>query len=129
MISRSNIFTLLKKNKWNNIIKRCKKNPKEAQAINDAGWLPLHLACYKNAPLNVIQALYEAHPDSITCKTNIGWLPINIASVGIASQDIIDYLRKISKDHASTVASDNETPIAELNTSLISKQKTSFHLR
>ena len=93
----SSLFRLIKKSKWNTIIKRCKKkSSNEIQITNDAGWLPIHYACYKNAPLNVIQSLYEAYPNSINCKTNVGWLPINVACVGIASQDIIEYLQKVA---------------------------------
>ena len=48
------------------------------KTINN-GDLPLHLACYQNAPLDVIKLLVETWPDSVKEKNKFGNTPLALA--------------------------------------------------
>ena len=52
----------------------------EAMMVDDHGSTPLHLACWGNPPIDVIQALLKACPQAATDKDVIGNTPLHIAS-------------------------------------------------
>ena len=95
----STIFTLIERNKWKEVIDRCNKRPCEAQSINEGGWLPIHSACFKKAPLNVIKHLYNIFPEGIRYKSSAGWLPIDIcmAESRHPQVDVIIFLHSAAK--------------------------------
>ena len=68
----------MERKKWKQVIERCSKKPMEAKIRNEAGWFLLHLACYKKAPLCVIQHLYNTFPEGAGYKSVAEWLPIDI---------------------------------------------------
>ena len=43
--------------------------PESVTAFDDKGYTPLHIACKEGAPLNVIDALVRAWPDSVKWPT------------------------------------------------------------
>jgi ankyrin repeat protein len=45
------------------------------------GWLPIHVACYGGAPVEVIRLLLDSDDDNTTilAKTSFGQLPIHFA--------------------------------------------------
>ena len=43
------------------------------------GWLPLHIACSANAPIEVITALLGAYPNAVREKNIEDNLPLDIA--------------------------------------------------
>ena len=93
----TSIFVLIDNKRWNEVKKRCRSNKiNESQQINDAGWLPIHLACYKNAPLDVIEDLYNSYPDGVEKESFAGWLPIHIAIMERSSKEVVDFLHSIT---------------------------------
>mmetsp|Transcript_27272 Transcript_27272/g.45451 ORF Transcript_27272/g.45451 Transcript_27272/m.45451 type:complete len:635 (+) Transcript_27272:50-1954(+) len=59
------------------------------------GWLPLHVAVYYGAPLEIVEVLLEESPGSIYCKTTQGYLPLHVACTSIdSSHHLIESLVK-----------------------------------
>lgn len=54
-------------------------SPDAVKVSDSQGCLPLHLACWKKAPLEVIECLVQAWPQSVKEKTNCGSLPLHNA--------------------------------------------------
>jgi citrate lyase beta subunit len=52
----------------------------EAAIADTFGWLPLHEAAYYRAPLEVMQALLDAHPVAVSTPTARGYLPLHCAN-------------------------------------------------
>ena len=96
-LTATSILVLIDKKRWNEVKKRCSiNNCNETQQINDSGWLPIHLACYKNAPLDVIEVLYNSYPDGVMKESFAGWLPIHIAIAEGSSEEVITFLYSIT---------------------------------
>ena len=94
--SRS-IFSLIENEQWYEVKRRCEhKESKESQQVNEAGWLPIHSACYKNAPIDVIEVLYQSYPDGAKQQSYAGWLPVHIAITGGAQAEVVGFLYSIT---------------------------------
>jgi len=96
--------TLIKNLKWKSVIARLECNPDEA---NDelvgvmtrggfsasAGMTPLHYACERKPPLEVVEALIEANPEAITQRMMPGGcLPLHIACTWHCSLAVVSTL-------------------------------------
>jgi ankyrin repeat protein len=53
---------------------------KEAIMVDDFGSTPLHIACQRNPPLEIIQALLVACPQAATDKDILGNTPLHVAA-------------------------------------------------
>jgi hypothetical protein len=62
------------------------------EAEEESGWSPLHSACYKKAPLEVVQFLVERNPVALETADNNGQLPLHLACRFKASLDVVQYL-------------------------------------
>lgn len=83
---------------WQSAINRCEKFPKEASTIDVEGCTAMHICCYRDAPLDVIEALQEANPDAVKTKDRYGWLPIHIAMYHGMAEKVINQLKDYYPD-------------------------------
>lgn len=86
---------------WQSAINRCKKHPKEAMVKDADGCCALHIACYKDAPVDVIEALHKVFPEAVRTQDEYGWLPIHIAMYHGTTDRVIRYLEKLYPDSLS----------------------------
>lgn len=96
--------TLIKNLKWKSVISRLECNPDEANEElvgvmtrggfqASASYYPLHYACERKPPLEVVQALLEANPEAVTQRMMPGGaLPIHAACTWQASPGVISAL-------------------------------------
>ena len=61
------------------VLKRSKVNTEEANSLDDHGATPLHIACFNNPPVEVIEALIAAHPQALMMRDVHGDTPLHIA--------------------------------------------------
>ena len=80
-------------------------NVDEASKSNADGWLPIHIACYQNCELEVIEDLHNAFKKGVTKTDKHGWLPLHLACYHNASSDTIKFL---VEKHAKGVSVQNE---------------------
>jgi ankyrin repeat protein len=61
------------------ILVRTKVHPEEAVREDDRGATPLHIACWTNPPLSVVEALIQAFPGAIQDQDVHGDTPLHVA--------------------------------------------------
>ena len=89
--------------------------PHSTKKRNTGRGLPLHIAMYAGAPVEVVTALLEAYPDATTILTSTNNLPCHTAcSYGISSEGMQMMLR-CNPDAASMMNDRCETPLKCLN--------------
>jgi len=78
---RSNLFSIIEKEKWTKALERIFSHPKDAQISDEYGYLPIHRACEcESVPIKVIESLIDVYPKSIEHKSpKDGLLPLNFA--------------------------------------------------
>ena len=95
--------TLIKNQNWNAVCDRVAKYPQEAgeelQAMTRGGFMstsgftPLHYACERRPPVEVVQALSTAWPESVTARVLPGGaLPLHVACTWHASDSVVRVL-------------------------------------
>ena len=52
---------------------------REAVNVDDQGSTPLHIACWENLPLNVVEALIAAFPQAVSDQDVHGDTPLHVA--------------------------------------------------
>ena len=57
------------------------RGPDLARAHDRNGWLPLHIAVERGAPIATIHALLDAHADAVRTRTEHGDLPLHVAAI------------------------------------------------
>ena len=67
--------------------------PEGAAQKNNHGNLPLHYAAHYNAPLEVVEALYNAYPQGATQKNNDNNTPLDLAIADGASPNVVSLLQ------------------------------------
>ena len=99
-----NLPTLIKNLKWKSVISRLEMNPDEASeelvgVMTRGGFLasscmtPLHYACERKPPVEVVQALIEANPEAVTKRMMPGGcLPLHIACTWHSSPEVVSAL-------------------------------------
>eukprot|EP00549_Striatella_unipunctata_P022587 CAMPEP_0118723162 /NCGR_PEP_ID=MMETSP0800-20121206/31840_1 /TAXON_ID=210618 ORGANISM="Striatella unipunctata, Strain CCMP2910" /NCGR_SAMPLE_ID=MMETSP0800 /ASSEMBLY_ACC=CAM_ASM_000638 /LENGTH=567 /DNA_ID=CAMNT_0006631537 /DNA_START=314 /DNA_END=2017 /DNA_ORIENTATION=- len=95
------LSSLIRNFKWHEVVSRCEASPGEASvdlfAMSRGGHMaqmtPLHFACERDPPIEVIEALIEAHRDAAGSRMNPGGqLPLHIACTWKASADVVGFL-------------------------------------
>jgi hypothetical protein len=87
------------------------KDLQEAVLLKDnSAWLPIHYACWNNAPVEVIRLLLDNDDDKKTIleKDNIGRLPIHVACLTRATVEVIQLLLDSDAEKKSIFERDNE---------------------
>jgi ankyrin repeat protein len=77
---------------WDQVCQWARKCPDVCNEADFDGWLPLHVACANEAPLDVIQSLAVKWSDAVKGKQEDGWLPLHVACKENAPLDVIKFL-------------------------------------
>jgi Ankyrin repeats (3 copies) len=107
--------TLIQNRRWQAVLTRLASNPLEAEKdlqvqtrggfMSQRGFTPLHYACERQPPVEVISHLVEAHPGAIVKRCIPGGcLPLHIACTWYGSADAVSAL--LSVDPSTAVATD-----------------------
>lgn len=100
---RNQLNVFLLEEDWNGAIVECESRRREAKmwstrssfsnSASNSNFLPLHVACSRRAPLNVVDAILQAHPRAVEMtETTFKRLPLHIACQFEAHPDIIELL-------------------------------------
>jgi hypothetical protein len=103
---RSDLLELISKEKWKFVLRRLEQKPAEARLKNDmmlggtegqepieTRALPIHKALCSKPPLNVVESLLAAYPDSVkVTDERWGRLPIHMALLNNANAQILKLL-------------------------------------
>jgi ankyrin repeat protein len=107
--------TLIQNRRWQTVLTRLASNPLEAEKellvqtrggfMSQRGFTPLHYACERQPPVDVISHLLEAHPGAAVkrCLPG-GCLPLHIACTWYGSADAVSEL--LSADPSTAMATD-----------------------
>jgi hypothetical protein len=100
---------------WETALTVILHSPHYTKRHNTGRGLPLHIALYAGAPIEVVTALLEAYPDATTIPTFTNNLPCHTAcSFGISSEGMKMLLR-CNPDAASAMDQCGHTPIQWIN--------------
>ena len=97
------LSTLIKNQNWNAVRERVSNYPQEAGEelpvmtrggfLASAGFTPLHYACERRPPVEVVQALIAAQPEAVTARLRPGGaLPLHVACTWHASDGVVRVL-------------------------------------
>mmetsp|Transcript_9219 Transcript_9219/g.19874 ORF Transcript_9219/g.19874 Transcript_9219/m.19874 type:complete len:759 (-) Transcript_9219:120-2396(-) len=106
---------LIQHAQWSAVLTRAETNPLQAEMelevttrggfMASSGFTPLHYACERQPPLEVVQALIAAHPVGVLTRTMPGGaLPLHIASTWYAGTEIVQAL--LSADQGACQVTD-----------------------
>ena len=88
--------------------------PRGIKTSSEGGRLPLHMACFGKATVNVMEAIIKSYPDAARQRNADGFLPIHIASHwGVSHPDIAPLLLRAYPDGAVGRNRWERTPIEE----------------
>ena len=77
------------------------------------GWLPLHWAAFKGAPLEVVRALLDAYPQGAQTTSSRGWLPLHLAASKGAPLEVVQALLDVHPRAVLETNQDSMTPLDE----------------
>lgn len=101
--------------KWEEVLSKIFSSPDELHLWDKGGFLPIHNACFEeNVPLNVIEALIKAYPNSLNQKSQMnGLLPLHCAVHHYTStnSEIVKFLLKKYKEGAAEKEENGRTPL------------------
>lgn len=94
---------LIQDSQWDAVLTRIETNPMQAEMelevttrggfMASSGFTPLHYACERQPPLEVVQALIASHPVGVLTRTMPGGaLPLHIACTWYASTEVVQAL-------------------------------------
>ena len=115
----SDLFIAIRQKDWTNSIRLCKAYPEDAKvwsyrvsADGDAVWtrLPIHEACINNPPLELMEALVAAYPESTAALDLSKRLPLHNAAVYNASYEVIELLVKACPASVNVTDMYNKNP-------------------
>ena len=116
------LTTLIKNQNWNAVRARVAQYPREAgeciQAMTRGGFLatsgftPLHYACERRPPVEVVEALVAAWRDNVTVRLQPGGtLPLHIACTWNASNSVIKVLTNAEPSSCRATDDLGNTPL------------------
>ena len=74
---------------WDAVRQRLKAEPDSAKVKGARGWLPLHAAASRKAPLDVVKTLLCAHAEGATANDESGHVAIHYAAARNAGAEVI----------------------------------------
>jgi hypothetical protein len=97
------LASLIERNQWSSVVARVRQDPLEAEQelqvmtrggfMASTGMSPLHYACERRPPVEVVQVLIEAFPvATLTRAMPGGCLPLHIACTWGSSPDVVSVL-------------------------------------
>jgi len=113
--SNLSLAELIKKFKWEGVLMRLEVNPLEAEEelevmtrggfMASSGFTPLHYACERNPPLEVVQGLIGVYPVAVLTRMMPGGcLPLHLACTWGSSPEVVMAL--LSADQGSAKITD-----------------------
>lgn len=114
------LYSFTKKENWVGVANRCKTHVAEVSTWivdktnnGETKWksLPIHEACEKNAPPEVIKALIKAFPESLLLRNSDGSLPLHIACKQKSSKATIAALLSSEPSAAKVKDDDGKYPL------------------
>lgn len=109
------LITLIHSQNWLEVLNRISSHPEEVRPSN-YDYLPIHRACIRqNVPVKVIEALIEAHPQSVKQQTKSyeDRLPLHISVCHVSSTmpDVVKVLLDSYKEGALVKDRYGRTPL------------------
>lgn len=85
--------------------------PEAVKAANSNGNVPLHLACYSGAPLEIIELLVIYWPESVSQQDHNGSIPLHWACFGNAPLQVVEYLLMRWPQSIQATTNSGEVPL------------------
>jgi len=105
------------------VLERAQSHPHEASYLHPRGWTTLHCCVEYDAPMDVIQAVYEAFPEALLKVDYRGQTPLDLA----LSEDCQDYLSRMQKRQQEVVDETEEKQCQTRTNSINTTQATINH--
>lgn len=119
----SPLYRAIDTRSWKAAYKILDESPKEASTwvyrgvkeTSDYEWifLPLHVACFSGAPLDLVKALVRACPQGVRMAAHGGKLPLHIACETLAQSSVIIFLHRVYSEALYAVDEAGNTPLQE----------------
>lgn len=97
--------------KWNKVLDVCLCYPEKSKFLYEDGETLLHLVLRHYAPIEVIEAVYEAYPKAATEKDNDGWTPLHLATYCNHPFNVLYVLLSIDQSAVLKKNNLNDTPM------------------
>jgi ankyrin repeat protein len=106
--------TLIRSHNWDGVLRRLKSHPSDAGLIlrvptrggftSTHDFFPLHYACERRPPAEVVEALIAAYPEALSRRAMPGGaLPLHIACTWYTEEDAIRVLLKADRTACKTL--------------------------
>jgi hypothetical protein len=99
---------------WTQVLTRIAEAPQEAHFLDDFGLSPLHRACYRDAPMGVVQALIEASSSTLLATQDkcdfSGLTPLH-AACHYCSPEVVKVLLKANPEALDRRNTKHQTPL------------------
>mmetsp|Transcript_50526 Transcript_50526/g.152217 ORF Transcript_50526/g.152217 Transcript_50526/m.152217 type:complete len:851 (-) Transcript_50526:98-2650(-) len=82
-----------------------------AERLGEYNTTPLHLACRNCPPVDVVDVLLSAAPDTVRWEDSFGWLPLHYACANGASEDVLRILAEAFPDSRTATDRRGRTPL------------------
>uniref|UniRef100_A0A7S4J4N8 Ion transport domain-containing protein n=1 Tax=Odontella aurita TaxID=265563 RepID=A0A7S4J4N8_9STRA len=82
-----------------------------AEQLGEFDTTPLHLACRNRPPVDVLEMLLNAAPDTVRWVDSFGWLPLHYACANGASDDVLRLLTEAYPEGTTSVDRRGRTPL------------------
>jgi len=119
----SPLYRAIDTRSWKHAYKILRKSPKEASTwvyrrnedISEYKWmfLPIHVACFSGAPLDLVKRLVRACPQGVRMAANGGKLPLHIACETLAHSSVITFLHRMYPEALYAIDESGNTPLQE----------------
>jgi len=116
-ISETKLSLLIWQKKWDAALSRAKAVPEEAgvwtiHQVMHLHYLPLHYACILKAPIDLVNALLEAHPEAALAQCQeYDMLPLHLALQHGSGLDIVEALLQSNKKSVTVTDSFDLLPL------------------
>lgn len=122
-LGASPLYRAIDTRSWKQAYKILRKSPKEASTwvyrrdreTSGYKWmfLPLHVACFSGAPLDLVKKLVKACPQAVRMAANGGKLPLHIACETLAHSSVITFLHSMYSEALYAIDESGNTPLQE----------------
>mgnify|MGYP000476129062 CR=1 FL=1 len=101
------LFDLCVRHSFDKALERAKTHPHEARFKHPRNWTALHCCVEHVAPLEVVKAIYQAHPQSVIMKDWQGITPAQ-AAVDLDTKEYLQQQEKLLLKELEQKQSDNQ---------------------
>lgn len=114
------LFRAIDTRSWKYAHEILRKSPKEAstwvyrrnKGASGYTWmfLPIHVACFSGAPLDIVKILVRTYPQGVRMAANGGKIPLHIACETLARSTIITFLHNMYSEAQYAIDESGHTP-------------------